>query len=886
MGNNNEYNANISNEIFTQIGEFNPKIKSNNKYLGTFSDSMIKIFNLNPQDFSLTLDKSFRCNNKINYLDFNPDYPEILMSALDDGDVKLWNISNQENYNKEISIFKGHSSSARFALFNPTESKIVVSSDNNNIKLWDINQYSHEYNIIHKNNIDKLKWNYSGDKYGYINKGCELIVNKKDNNIDLFTIKYKDKYKNNYFYIKDFIFKGERGIITFHDDRINIWDMTNTIEPINTYYTKFFKYLYDKNLNYFYAIGFNKIDIYKPNDFTNKIQELELLNLPRSINLVLLDSCFLKSNEIANILEINEISSRTIKITQKNRVNYPEIKIQPKLKLNEYLSKIVYQISDYSELLKYNNNVENKEIIIKQRYVNIPQISSEFKSLQNQSLLERKEYVKKEVNEVDKIESLKQKYISYLKLLLRDNTNKELIKKYLAFLKENKNKIIISSDVDYNSELKYYIVCLSKSDLKQLNENKENSEFDNLIHFLNKLYEVKNFFQFANIKKDDIKELNSYSYFNQPIEVDNIELYFYKIKMNLYYKINKMDLDDFIAQFEFKKTFIKKVLDNNIFNNKEIIKNEELLNLVTFCIININDKNSETYNEFLDLTLSNNKINKYYQMSEEMKSEINIADIKKFLHNILKASIIKNLINFLYGNDHSSKFIDKYINSFIDNFLNFVPFKGVDSSGMTDRFSLKTYIFMDQQIDDLKISNQSDKEQITKALKIGRAIIIILHELCHNFYSYILENYNYNNLPFETPKKEFLKIQEGGFYAELVLFGRIVNEINLEEILYILNEANYMKDNLKTFQKDFINITDDKEIYGIYSGFNKIRKSKNYTNYKNISINTKPKFVEKSSKNPSSIKIRMNGNCVVGSNRKINVDLINNFFKKYHRIED
>ena len=461
MGNNNEYNANISNEIFTQIGEFNPKIKSNNKYLGTFSDSMIKIFNLNPQDFSLTLDKSFRCNNKINYLDFNPDYPEILMSALDDGDVKLWNISNQENYNKEISTFKGHSSSARFALFNPTESKIVVSSDNNNIKLWDINQYSHEYNIIHKNNIDKLKWNYSGDKYGYINKDCELIVNKKDNNIDLFTIKYKDKYKNNYFYIKDFIFKGERGIITFHDDRINIWDMTNTIEPINTYYTKFFKYLYDKNLNYFYAIGINKIDIYKPNDFTNKIQELELLNLPRSINLVLLDSCFLKSNEIANILEINEISSRTIKITQKNRVNYPEIKIQPKLKLNEYLSKIVYQISDYSELLKYNNNVENKEIIIKQRYVNIPQISSEFKSLQNQSLLERKEYVKKEVNEVDKIESLKQKYISYLKLLLRDNTNKELIKKYLAFLKENKNKIIISSDVDYNSELKYYIVLLA-----------------------------------------------------------------------------------------------------------------------------------------------------------------------------------------------------------------------------------------------------------------------------------------------------------------------------------------------------------------------------------------------------------------------------------------
>ena len=885
MGNsNNEYNATISKEILTQTGEFNPKIKSNNKYLGTFSDCMIKIFNINPQDFSLTLDKSFRCNNKINNLDFNPDYPEIIMSALDDGDVKLWNISDQVNYNKEISTFKGHSSSARFALFNPTDSKIVVSSDNNNIKLWDINHYSHEYNIIHKNNVDKLKWNYSGDKYGYINKGCELIVNKKDNNIDLFTIKYKDK--KNYFYINDFIFKGEHGIITFHDDRINIWDMTNTVEPINTYYIKFFKYLYDKKLNYFYAIDINKIDIYKPNDFTNKIQELELSNFPHSINLMLLDSCFLKNNEIANILEINEINSRAIKITQKDRKNYPEINIEPKLKLNEYLSKIVYQISDYSEFLKYNKNIENKEIIIKQRYINIPQLSSEIKSLQNQSLIERKEYARKEINKVDKIKCLKQKYISYLKLLLRDNTNKELIKKYLVFLKENKNKIIISSDIDYNSELKYYIVCLSKSELKQINENKKNSEIDNLIQFLNKLYEVRNFFQFNNIKKDEIKELNSYSFFNQPIELDNIELYFYKIKMHLYYNINKMNLDDFNAKFTLKKTFIKKILDNNFYNNKEIINNEELLNLVTFCIININDKNYESYNEFLEQTLSSNYIYKYNQISEKMKSEINITDIKKFLHIILNASVIKNLINFLYGNDYSSIFTEKYINSFIENYLNFVPFKGVDSSGMTDRFSLKTYIFMDQQIDDLKTNNQSDKDQITKALKIGRVVIVILHELCQNFYSYIMENYNYNNLTFESPRKEFLKIEEKGFYAELVLFGRIVNEINLEEVFYILNEVNYMNDNLKTFQKDFINMKDIKEMSGIYSCFNKIRKSKNYQNYKSISISAKSKFIEQSSKNPSSIKIRMNGNCVVGSNRKIDVNMINNFFKKYHRIED
>ena len=49
------------------------------------------------------------------------------------------------------------------------------------------------------------------------------------------------------------------------------------------------------------------------------------------------------------------------------------------------MENIVYKISDYSEYLRYNKNIKSdEEIIIKQRYLNIPEISSELKSLQNQ----------------------------------------------------------------------------------------------------------------------------------------------------------------------------------------------------------------------------------------------------------------------------------------------------------------------------------------------------------------------------------------------------------------------------------------------------------------------------------------------------------------------
>ena len=364
-----------------------------------------------------------------------------------------------------------------------------------------------------------------------------------------------------------------------------------------------------------------------------------------------------------------------------------------------------------------------------------------------------------------------------------------------------------------------------------------------------------------------------------------MELFFYKLKMNLFFNLKKIRYDNFKEKFIIKKAFIKKILENNFFKNEDVIKKEELLNLVIFSIININDKNNDLYNNFLDFIITKNNINKYEQKSEEMKSEININDIKKFLNVILKGTTIKRLMKFLFGNNYYLIFTDKYINGFIENYLKFVPFKGVDCSGMTDRFSLKTYIFKDQQIENLNIDNQNDKEQITKALKIGRSIIIILHELCHNFYSYLLQNFNYNNLPFETPEKEFLKIREGGFYAELVLFGRIVNEISLEEALFLLNEDSYMKSSLKTFQKDFITLQDGNKVTGIFSCFNNIRNNKNYSDYKNISISTKHKFVEKPYKKSSSIKIRMNGNCVMGSNRIIDVDSINDFFKKYHRIE-
>ena len=597
----------------------------------------------------------------------------------------------------------------------------------------------------------------------------------KEKNKGLLEI-YEQKEK----YINDFIFEGYHDILVFYDNRVKRWDIRKFNEPVKVYENLgISSYLYDNKLHYLYSMQYNRIDIYKDADFDKKEQEIKI---SLSDNIILLDPCFLEGNEIANFLELTQFSSRIIKIKKEKFSNRKTVMAQPKQSLKKYLDEIVYKISDYSELLKYSKNIKKDEIIITPKYLDISELSNEFKSLETQSVFQRKQYVKDNLDKINNIKNSTDNCVFYLKFLIRDNTNTKLIKKYLSFLKENPQ--LETLNLDYKKELKYYMVCMAKSELNELKEEKENDEKVNLIKFLSKLYDAKenDFLKFVDdIKNKEIKPFGNHSFFNQPIEFANAELFFYKLKMNLYYRIMKMNSIDYKANFKAMKDYIKIILEKNYFNNNNITQNEEILDLLVFSINNTKINNNKIYADFFSLIAEKQNYNK---LSNEMKLKINYTDIKTFLKSILSKKTIKELITFLYGEKYSSNFTKEYIDAFVDNYLKFVPFKGVDCSGFTDRFTLKSYIFLDQDINDIITINPNDIDKITKALKIGRAIAIILHELSHNFYSYILEFYNYSNLNFECPRKKFFDLCEE-YYVELILFGRIINNINLEEVLCI-----------------------------------------------------------------------------------------------------
>ena len=47
-------------------------------------------------------------------------------------------------------------------------------------------------------------------------------------------------------------------------------------------------------------------------------------------------------------------------------------------------------------------------------------------------------------------------------------------------------------------------------------------------------------------------------------------------------------------------------------------------------------------------------------------------------------------------------------------------------------------------------------------------------------------------IAIEAPRKKSLDIDEGGFFIEYALYGRILKTINLGQSLYIINEINYI----------------------------------------------------------------------------------------------
>ena len=92
------------------------------------------------------------------------------------------------------------------------------------------------------------------------------------------------------------------------------------------------------------------------------------------------------------------------------------------------------------------------------------------------------------------------------------------------------------------------------------------------------------------------------------------------------------------------------------------------------------------------------------------------------------------------------------------------------------------------------------------------------HEFGHSHKLVIFCSNNKKNFYFDSPvvkiklnKTDTITIDEGGDLFEYLLYNRIIEEMNIKEIIYILNLNNFKKD-LDDYRNDFINLEKEKVI--------------------------------------------------------------------------
>ena len=211
----------------------------------------------------------------------------------------------------------------------------------------------------------------------------------------------------------------------------------------------------------------------------------------------------------------------------------------------------------------------------------------------------------------------------------------------------------------------------------------------------------------------------------------------------------------------------------------------------------------------MDSLLKDNDLISYYQR------------IKDFLIKIINSKVYEEAIKILFPNyfiyllgDHI-KDIEMYMNKR----LKFYPYQDLGNSGLTDKFSLYSYI----PILTFKIfCDHSFLYKCYYPLKISAIIENTIHEINHINQEMIFFKGNNKEL-FKTPKREKFKSKEEGENLEEILFGEKIEKLRILESLYILNEENY-KQNLNDFRNNFKTLYNDSVKYDDKVKFLKINQ--------------------------------------------------------------
>ena len=854
------YEFSDDNEI-TNI-EFNPCI--DNIILISYNNGICKIFNIlnkNKVDFIL-FEGINNCSiicSKFNYLN-----PNIIASKNLNSSIIIWDVRQLsllqiiESNNDKIINFK-------WSYFS---NNLIEVRTYKKAQLIDIQSKK----IIAEYAIKKL------DHFLFLDEKSLLIFKHKSiEKIDISAKKIINEIKfNDSFIIKVDLIQYNYLIIITYENILFIYDISSFSEVKNC------DFKFEDDYNYFFYPLDNKILYYSFCDTTDEMINNNIIDFNinfeknKSISIDNINNNFyIKYEKVISkymsLLNFKENKDRDELYFEKNYMKIKEVQtfFNDVKKINIFSRK---------EIVNYIlNNIKNDNLKGELSIDKFKEISRFSNIIKIKDMSLRKKEILKKIGQINSPNIIKDIYIEIVKLLSIDNTNSDLLGIYLIFINSFEKNLINYFTYDniqkYKEEIEYYQPCFSKKDYKILFGRNKEGEKELVLNFIDKAYSIKSYKYNNQDLKASVEKLKDINFpkFNQTIEFDcpNEELKWHLIKVHIFSKFKRLELIEKEQEnLRRLKRGIITVKEKKLLIDENILKDKYKLATSVYLITNPCDA-IDSSNKFIsNLLLSKkntkneieNKFNiKIEKISEPLKyNDIEYKDceylcldnldesnndftkeekynfnyiidnfekkhnnIKVFLKNIMAKQTFIDAYNILFGDGNYKLKDPKYLEEFVENRLKFIPSRPFSTLAISDKISLNTFIFIkSRNIITPNNLNISTLNHLKDLLHTGSYVLIEEHEIFH-----LLDCIPYyeNNcgVSRDTPrKKNYQGKKEGGEYLELLLFDKIFSEMNLNEVLFILNEANYDKP-LIQFKEDFKKMEpEDIKIKGVFSYFN------------------------------------------------------------------
>ena len=808
---------------------------------------------------------SIKIDSYSSLIKFHPKYENIFI-LVEENIAKVFEITKDKFECKERSKVKGHTGEIKLLEFSPHSEKIFGTySKDNTLKIWKLDNAFCLCNILLLNRIGNFQ----------IYKEFVFYFNPYQSNLTRYN--YINYEESNYDFITEdnFIILKEENFAVIINNILIKYSNDNKKEELKLKEEPS-KMFYNEKTNYLFIFFVSEINVINM-EIMKIIFEKKIL-----CSQVFYRNNHLNKNIYANFILLNgkiEYYSLFPKLNDNFRQNYYVIFAK------ELFWKGTVPIISGIENLEWKANIN--EVLSYKKYLDSEIISEQINNNYSKSLKKKKLEVEKEFNPENKYE-----YVDFLKMLIKDNTNIKLIVEYLKYLKDLENKgkeINFHGKESFKNEYDNYNVVLNNEELKLNNlPEKDLLEKEKFISLLKEIINL-NENNIDNFQEKVKNNLENIQLFNQPIDISNKELYWYRNIFILYYSLNEIfSLKDKDKLIDLVKENIKIMNDKDIFNKNYILNNAELLTSIMIIIALPQPKHITEFNVNLILSadpnynyldeINKNKIQKYTPNSEEnncsyyfdnyilknpsslcisnfvlnieKSMELDVIELNnyqmmkkafdgifdfekmyKFLSIVISSRVFREAFEILYPDYYQFPFKDENdALEFLKQYFRFVPFRSLRSGAITEKFSLEILFLLKAR--KMNISPHFDKENrnlVKKILYRGSGIVISSHEINHDLYNIFIKHSN-GKVPLTTPRKQFINESEGGKNMERLLFNQSLNKISLIECMYLLNEKNYSK-SLSEFKEGF-NECREEDIKivnnGVFEELNKILEIQNF----------------------------------------------------------